>query len=67
VVHARILEFYDQIDLAREVVDRGLKMQAANLWVVGEQKGRIVFGDMGKGLSPFPMHSFFRKMNTSAY
>jgi 2-polyprenyl-6-methoxyphenol hydroxylase-like FAD-dependent oxidoreductase len=59
VVHARILEFYDQIDLAREVVDRGLKMQAANLWVAGEQKSRIVFGDMGQGISPFPYALIF--------
>jgi 2-polyprenyl-6-methoxyphenol hydroxylase-like FAD-dependent oxidoreductase len=59
VVHARILEFYDQIDLAREVVNCGLKMQGANLWVAGEPKGRIVFGDMGQGISPFPYALIF--------
>jgi 2-polyprenyl-6-methoxyphenol hydroxylase-like FAD-dependent oxidoreductase len=58
-LHARILEFYDQIDLAREVVDRGLRMQAANLWVTGEQKGRIVLGDMGQGISSFPYALIF--------
>ena len=36
-VHARILEFYDQLDLAREIVDRGLKMGAATLWVAGKE------------------------------
>ena len=45
-VHARILEFYDQINLAREIVEPGLKMEAATLWVAGKEKGRIVFGDM---------------------
>src|SRR6478736_9298828 len=53
-VHARILEFYNQVGIARDIVDRGLKMQAANLWVAGQQKGRIVLGDMGQGIGPFP-------------
>jgi 2-polyprenyl-6-methoxyphenol hydroxylase-like FAD-dependent oxidoreductase len=58
-VHARILEFYDQIGLAREIIDRGLKMGAANLWVAGQRKGRIIFGDMGQGISPFPYALIF--------
>jgi 2-polyprenyl-6-methoxyphenol hydroxylase-like FAD-dependent oxidoreductase len=58
-VHARILEFYDQINLAREIVEPGLKMEAATLWVAGKEKGRIVFGDMGKGISPFPYALIF--------
>ena len=59
VVHARILEFYDQLGLAREMVDRGLKMAAATLWVGGRPRGRIVFGDMGQGISPFPYALIF--------
>ena len=58
-VHARILEFYDQVGLAREIVERGLKMGAATLWVAGQQMGRIVFGDMGQGVSPFPYALIF--------
>src|SRR5438309_2501207 len=58
-VHARILEFYDQIDIAREIVDRGLKMGAVTLWVAGKERGRIVFGDMGQGVSPFPYALIF--------
>src|ERR1700674_1769166 len=58
-VHARILEFYDQIGLAHEIVGRALKMEAVNLWVAGKQKGRVVFGDMGKGISPFPYALIF--------
>src|ERR1700688_2752403 len=58
-VHARILEFYDQIGLAHEIVGRALKMEAVNLWVGGKKKGRVVFGDMGKGISPFPYALIF--------
>ena len=58
-VHARILEFYDQIDLAGEIVGRGRKMEAINLWVAGKHKARVVFGDMGKGISPFPFALMF--------
>jgi 2-polyprenyl-6-methoxyphenol hydroxylase-like FAD-dependent oxidoreductase len=53
-VHARILEFYDQLGLSSDLVGRGIKMAAANLWVGGRKRARVVFGDMGKGISPFP-------------
>src|SRR6202035_4087428 len=54
VVHARTLEFYRQIGLADALVERGLQFAAANLWVRGSKVGRAAFGEMGKGLSPFP-------------
>jgi 2-polyprenyl-6-methoxyphenol hydroxylase-like FAD-dependent oxidoreductase len=54
VIHARTLEFYRQIGLADAVVERGLQFAAANLWVRGKKVGRAAFGEMGKGLSPFP-------------
>jgi 2-polyprenyl-6-methoxyphenol hydroxylase-like FAD-dependent oxidoreductase len=53
-VQARTLELYGQIGLADAVVDRGRKMDAINLWVAGKHAARVVFGDMGAGLSPFP-------------
>ena len=53
-VQARTLELYRQVGLAEEVVERGLKFAAVNLWVRGEQVGRAAFGDIGRGLSPFP-------------
>src|SRR5690348_6408583 len=59
VVHARILEFYEQIGLAQDIVARGLKFAAANLWVGGERKARLYFGDMGEGISPFPYALIF--------
>jgi 2-polyprenyl-6-methoxyphenol hydroxylase-like FAD-dependent oxidoreductase len=60
-VHARILEFYDQIGLAEAIVDRGLKMAVATLWVAGQKRARIVFGDMGQGISPFPYALSFQQ------
>jgi 2-polyprenyl-6-methoxyphenol hydroxylase-like FAD-dependent oxidoreductase len=53
-VQARTLEFYGQIGLADEVVERGRRVGAANLWVAGVQVARAVFGDMGVGISPYP-------------
>lgn len=53
-VQARTLEQYRQVGLAADVVERGLRMVAANLWVRGRKAARAPFGDMGKGLSPFP-------------
>src|SRR6266403_1736555 len=53
-VQARTLELYGQIGLADEVIERGRRVAAANLWVAGQQVARAVFGDMGVGISPFP-------------
>jgi 2-polyprenyl-6-methoxyphenol hydroxylase-like FAD-dependent oxidoreductase len=58
-VQARTLELYDQIDLAGAVVERGRKARAANLWVAGKNVARLIFGDMGAGLSPFPYALIF--------
>jgi 2-polyprenyl-6-methoxyphenol hydroxylase-like FAD-dependent oxidoreductase len=58
-VHARTLELYRQLGLAAEVVDRGLKFAAVNLWARGEHAARISFSDIGQGLSPFPFILIF--------
>src|SRR5712692_6796485 len=58
-VQARTLELYSQIGLADEVVARGRKALAANLWAAGKNVARAVFGDMGAGLSPFPFALIF--------
>jgi 2-polyprenyl-6-methoxyphenol hydroxylase-like FAD-dependent oxidoreductase len=58
-VHARTLEFYNQIGLADAVVEGGWKALAANVWVAGKRKARAVFGEMGAGLSPFPYALLF--------
>ncbi|MBZ6075120.1 FAD-dependent monooxygenase [Microvirga puerhi] len=54
VVHARTLEFYDQLGLAEAVVTRGLKFAAVNLWVRGRKAAHVSLGAIGQGLSPFP-------------
>jgi 2-polyprenyl-6-methoxyphenol hydroxylase-like FAD-dependent oxidoreductase len=59
VVHARTLEFYRQVGLAEAIVERALEFTAANLWAKGKKAGRVVFGPMGQGLSPFPYMLIF--------
>jgi 2-polyprenyl-6-methoxyphenol hydroxylase-like FAD-dependent oxidoreductase len=53
-VQARTLELYRQIGLADAVVSRGRKMTTINLWKAGQQVAHVVFGEMGRNLSPFP-------------
>jgi len=58
-VQARTLEFYRQIDLADDVVHRGLRLEAVNLWRRGEHAARVELGPIGQGLSPFPFGMIF--------
>ena len=58
-VQARTLELYRQIGLADDVVDRGRRASAVNLWVSGRRVARAVFGDMGAGISPYPYALIF--------
>src|SRR5262249_3539534 len=53
-VTARTLELYRQLDLAGAVVEAGVQVEAANLWVGGAKAARLPLGRMGEGLSPFP-------------
>src|SRR5258708_23316351 len=53
-VQARTLELYGQLGIADLVVERGRKVNAANLWVAGRRVAHPVFGEMGVGLSPYP-------------
>jgi 2-polyprenyl-6-methoxyphenol hydroxylase-like FAD-dependent oxidoreductase len=54
VVHARTLEFYRQVGLAEAVVERGLELVAANLWVKGQEGGAPSWGD-GTRVEPVPV------------
>jgi 2-polyprenyl-6-methoxyphenol hydroxylase-like FAD-dependent oxidoreductase len=58
-VQARTLELYRQLDLADEVVKRGHKTPAANLWVKGRNAARVPFEDVGAGVTPFPFLHIF--------
>ena len=53
-VQARTLGLYRQVGLADTVVDAGVKVAAANLWVGGENAARVPLERIGEGLSPFP-------------
>jgi 2-polyprenyl-6-methoxyphenol hydroxylase-like FAD-dependent oxidoreductase len=53
-VQARTLELYRQLGFAADLVERGLKFTAVNMWVRGQHAARAVIGDIGRGLSPFP-------------
>jgi 2-polyprenyl-6-methoxyphenol hydroxylase-like FAD-dependent oxidoreductase len=53
-VHARTLEFYSQVGIADEVVQRGIKVERMRLHEGGGDGSVLNFGDFGKGLSPYP-------------
>src|SRR5262249_40738814 len=53
-VQARTLEFYRQVALAGAVVEAGVQVEAANLWVGGAKAARLPLGRLGEGVSPFP-------------
>ncbi|MEO5702037.1 MAG: FAD-dependent monooxygenase [Casimicrobiaceae bacterium] len=54
VVHARTLEFYQQLGIAEDAVARGRKFAGVQLWSHGAVRGQVVLGDIGADLSPFP-------------
>src|SRR5215207_9138496 len=53
-VQARTLELYRQLGLSEAVVEAGVKVAGANLWVRGGKAVRVPLGRIGEGLSPFP-------------
>jgi 2-polyprenyl-6-methoxyphenol hydroxylase-like FAD-dependent oxidoreductase len=58
-VQARTLELYRQLGLADDVVAKGHRVPAVNLWIKGERRAHISLNDMGRGLTPYPfMHIF---------
>ena len=58
-VHARTLELYSQLDLAKTIIQRGHRVPAANLWVSGRREARISFEDAGADLTPYPFLHIF--------
>ena len=53
-VHARTLEIYEQLDLAREAVARGTIAGKIRLLEKGEIVGEVDLSNIGEGLSPYP-------------
>src|SRR5271169_6466339 len=58
-VQARTLELYRQLDLVDEVVERGHKTPAVNLWVKGKNAAHVSFETVGLGLTPYPFLHIF--------
>jgi len=54
VVQARILEHYAQLGLADELIALGAPAAGVNLWVKGKRAAHVGFGDIGRGVSPYP-------------
>jgi 2-polyprenyl-6-methoxyphenol hydroxylase-like FAD-dependent oxidoreductase len=54
IVHARTLEFYDQLGIAQPAIEAGEKGAALSAHLNHQLIARIPFGDFGKGLSPYP-------------
>ncbi|KAL4930210.1 cytochrome c oxidase subunit VIa [Aspergillus undulatus] len=53
-IQARTLELYRQLDIAEDVVSKGHKIEATNVWSEGTHRGRIPIGNVGTGLTPYP-------------
>jgi 2-polyprenyl-6-methoxyphenol hydroxylase-like FAD-dependent oxidoreductase len=53
-VHARTLEIYEQMGLAKPLIDLGAVAERARMIVGGEVRGEVSFADIGKGMSPYP-------------
>src|ERR1700682_219713 len=58
-VQARTLELYRQMDLTEEILGRGHRTPAANLWVKGHRAARVPFETIGEGLTPYPFLLIF--------
>ena len=54
-VQARTLELYDQLGFAPEVVEGGIAVRAAHLREAGRDVATFAIGEIGAGLSPYPI------------
>ena len=53
-VQARTLELYSQLGFADEMVSRGIKMGTLHVREGGKEFARLILGNLGEGLSPYP-------------
>src|SRR5882724_880328 len=53
-VQARTLELYRQLDLTDEILARGHRTPAVNLWVRGKKAARVGFEIVGARLTRYP-------------
>jgi 2-polyprenyl-6-methoxyphenol hydroxylase-like FAD-dependent oxidoreductase len=48
------LEIYAHLGIVERALELGKRATGANMWVQGRRAARIPFGDIGRGLSPYP-------------
>lgn len=53
-VHARTLEIYEQLGLAREALEQGTIAGKVRLLAGGERRGEFDLSEIGGGMSPYP-------------
>jgi 2-polyprenyl-6-methoxyphenol hydroxylase-like FAD-dependent oxidoreductase len=53
-VHARTLEIYEQLDLARKAIEQGTIAGKARMLEGGEVRGEVDLSNVGQGLSAYP-------------
>ena len=53
-VHARTLEIYEQVGLAKPLDALGAVAERARMLVGGKVRGEVSFKDIGQGMSPYP-------------
>lgn len=58
-VQARTLEFYRQLGIADALIEDGVRVAGANLWVKGQRAARLPFQHIGEGLSSYPFALVF--------
>lgn len=54
VVQARTLEFYQQLGLADELIERGIRIDSIHYSEEGRDIASLSWGDAGKDLTPYP-------------
>src|ERR1700751_5796770 len=52
-VHARTLELYEQLDLAKPAVARGYVVPGARIWLGGREAARVPFEQIASDLTPY--------------
>jgi 2-polyprenyl-6-methoxyphenol hydroxylase-like FAD-dependent oxidoreductase len=52
-VHARTLELYEQLDLAKPVIAKGYTVPGARLWLGGRQAARVPFEEIASDFTPY--------------
>jgi 2-polyprenyl-6-methoxyphenol hydroxylase-like FAD-dependent oxidoreductase len=58
-VQSRTLELYQQLGIADEIENSGVKVKGVNLWVNGARAAHLLFTNMGYGLTPFDQMLIF--------